>query len=401
MAAANITGSLFSFILFVYLARVLGVRAFGYLSYATTLVFYLSAFMDLGLSTYGVRESAKDISRLSEYVSNIVSFKLMIAIVLFILVVFAALIVNELIMLKILMIEAALMLFVSALATEWAFQGLEKMHMVFASFSLVPFLQLVLAYLFVRGPEDLLKFPLISFVSFLPIIAVFLRYLRFKPKIFTLDFKKIYLYLSSSVVIWAISLFAQVYNGADLLILGLYRKAEQIGYFAVARRAIGSIILLMLFLANAALPRLSATFGDKDIGKFKLATKRFLQLALMIIGLIFLPLIVFNRYIILATVGGDYLPASMPFVIMIAGAALVFFNLPFSTGLIAAGYEKDVLKQTFASACLNIAANMLLIREYGMIGAAISFVLAEALALTWILLVYRKRIGPHHTLTLS
>jgi O-antigen/teichoic acid export membrane protein len=70
MAAANIIGSFFSIMLFVYLARALKVEAFGTLSYAHSVIFYILNFVDLGLSTYGIREVAKDRARVSEYVSE-------------------------------------------------------------------------------------------------------------------------------------------------------------------------------------------------------------------------------------------------------------------------------------------------------------------------------------------
>ena len=79
MAAANMVGSLFSISLFIYLARTLKAEAFGTVSYAHSFAFYLLNFVDLGLTTYGIREVAKDRSKVSEYVSGIVSFRLVIA----------------------------------------------------------------------------------------------------------------------------------------------------------------------------------------------------------------------------------------------------------------------------------------------------------------------------------
>ena len=95
MAAANVTSSLFSIALFIYMARALEPKAFGYVSYALTIVFFLAKFVDLGLSTYGVREVAKDKLRVSEYVSEIVSFRLVIAAFLIIVAMTAALVFHE------------------------------------------------------------------------------------------------------------------------------------------------------------------------------------------------------------------------------------------------------------------------------------------------------------------
>jgi O-antigen/teichoic acid export membrane protein len=292
---------------------------------------------------------------------------------------------------KVLMAEAALMLFTSALATEWAFQGIEKMHMVFISLAATSFLQLSLNMIFVKGPDNLLLVPLINFLAAMPIIVFFLHRLGFKPVLRGLDIGKIRCYLSSSIVIWAISVFAQVYNGLDIAILGFFRSPEEVGCFTIARRAIGGVSLLMIFLANALLPHLSSSFG-RDTARFNYATRRFLKLSLVMIILVFLPAVIFSKGLISLTVGAEYAPASGPLAIMGMALILVAFNLPFSTGLIAAGMEKEVLKQAAASAALNIVSNFILIPKYGMIGAAISFLLAEALALVWILHVYNKKM---------
>jgi O-antigen/teichoic acid export membrane protein len=91
-------------------------------------------------------------------------------------------------------------------------------------------------------------------------------------------------------------------------------------------------------------------------------------------------------------VGQGYVFAALPLKIMVLALVLILFNLPFSTGLIAACYERDVLKQAAASAALSLILNLVLMPKYGMIGGAISFFFAEALALVWILTLYHKRI---------
>lgn len=391
LTAANITGSFFNILLFIYLARTLRAENFGYLSYATTLVFYLFNFIDLGLSTYGIREIAKNRSAVSEYVSNIVSFKLVLSTFLFVGFIAVSLIMRESSLVTILMIETALMFFVSALASEWAFQGLDNMHMVFVSIGVTSALQLLMSVTLVKIPADVIKVPLINFIASLPVIIFFLMRLRFRLRLLLLDLKKIHLYLSSAIVIWAISIFAQVYNSLDIVLLGLFRPAQEVGYYSVARRITGGVILLMTFLASAILPHLSHTF-KKDMLSFHNATRKYLMVSGGIFIAIFVPILLFGDQIISMTVGHEYLPASIPLKMMLMALVLITFNLPYSTGLIAAGMETEVLKQACASAVLSVFLNFLLIPRYGMIGASTSFICAELLALVWILRIYSGKI---------
>ncbi|MDP2940318.1 MAG: flippase [Candidatus Omnitrophota bacterium] len=391
MSAANIVSSIFNGLIFIYLARTLKAEAFGKFSYVQSLVFFLFNFIDLGLSTYGLREIAKKRDEIFEYVKTIVSLRIIIASFLYVICIIILNFVPKGISFKVLMSLMLLMLFSSALATEWAFQGLEKMHMVFISFSLTAILQFVLLTIFVRSPLDLWAAPLVIFLGALPIIIIFLRILKFNLEIKNFNLARIKTYLKSAAIIWAIGLFAQIYNGLDVVILGLFRGVEIVAYFSVARRFIGGIIFFTIFLANAALPRLSSAFKE-DLQKFKIATKDFSKLMMILGILLFIPLILFSNQIISLTVGKAYLPASLSFRILVLAACLVLLNLPFSTGLISAGFEKEVLKQAAACAVLNLALNFVLIPKFGMEGAAISFFFTEALGLTLILLAYHRNI---------
>lgn len=391
MAAANIISSLFSVVLFIYLARTLGPESLGYISYAFTFVFFLSNFIDLGLSTYGMREVAKDTTGVSNYVSEIVSFRIVIASVIVAVSAFFIFTIQGLTVARLVILESLLMLFTCALATEWAFQGIEKMHMVLVSFAVTSTLQICLVLLLVKGPKDFVKVPLIYFFATLPIICAYLKRLGFRLRLKAGDLKRMSYHLSSSLVIWAISLFAQVYNSFDVFILGLFRSAGDVGYFTISRRAAGALSLFIVFLANAILPRLSHALGT-DKAQFKSATGKFLKTALLIAVFVFLPIIIFSDKLIMLTVGSDYLPASLPLRIMTTGLIFVLFNVPYSTGLIASGLEREVLKQAGACAAFSVISNFILIPKYGMIGASVSFVFAEGLALAWILYVYHRRI---------
>jgi O-antigen/teichoic acid export membrane protein len=393
MAASNITASAIGAVLLIYLARTLLPEAFGYLSYALTIVFFLINFVDLGLSTFGAREVAKARMRAPVYVSEIVSFRLIIACILSVIFIVAVYFWAGLAgRARLILLEAALIFFVYALATEWAFQGLERMHMIFISLATTSLLQLGLALSFVKGPQDAWKVPLIYFIAAMPIAVIYLSHFKFKAKIGASDINSMGAYLSSSVIIWAIALFAQVYNSLDVFILGFFRSFEEVGYYTVARRAIGAATILAVFLANALLPRLSSVFS-KDMAHFRDATRRFLVLSACMTFFVFLPVLFFARELILAAFGSAYLAVATPLKIMILGLILVVFNMPYSTGLLAAGMEKQILKQTAFCASLSVMLNMVLMSRFGMTGAAVTFFIVEAVALAWILWVYRKRIS--------
>lgn len=391
MAAANIASSFFNIIIMIYLARVLMPEALGIFSYAFTIVFFAANFIDLGLSTYGMREIAKRRESLSVYVSEILTLRAIIASALCVIITAVFLFIPVSRQLKILVAESSLMLIGIALATEWAFQGVEKMRYVFISFAVTSCLQLGLIYFFVKKPSDVFMVPLLYFLAMLPVTVLYLRKLDFRFLIRRADFANMFSHLSSAFVIWSVSLCAQVYNNLDVVLLGAFRKIDEVGYFTIARRFVGGAAVLLVFLANAVFPRLSLASG-RDPAQFKKTTRSFMKLAAFLAVFLCVPVILASEYLIRITVGPQYIPASVPLKIMMVGLLCILFNLPYSTGLIAGGFEKDVLKQAIASASLSVVSNLVLIPAYGMLGAAVSFVFAEGLALVWILTVYHKRI---------
>ncbi|MDP3142626.1 MAG: flippase [Candidatus Omnitrophota bacterium] len=390
MGSANAISGVINVLLYVYLARLLGAERFGRFSFVQVIVLYMFSFIDLGLSTFGIREIAKHKSAVSDYVSNIVSLRFFIAAALYSLLAIFAVFSKQLWEVKIIMIIMPLWFFTFAFATEWAFQGLEKMYMVFISLVTTSALQFFFIWLLVKGPHYFFSVPSILFVATLPIIIIYLWLLKFRFKIKTLDLEILKVYFSSALIIWAISLFAQIYNGFDVIMMGWMRPASEVGYFTVARRFIGGITFFSIFLANAALPRYAATLRD-GLDKFKVNTRQFLGVV-GLIGAILLILVLFSKKLIVFAVGSEYLAASMSFNILMLGAVFVLLNLPFSTALIAAGLEKDVLWQVIASAVLNVGLNFYLIPKWGMEGASLSFVYAEALAVTWVVWLYRNKI---------
>jgi O-antigen/teichoic acid export membrane protein len=391
MAAANAVSGCINVLLYIYLARRLGAEKFGQFSYAQAIVLYLYNFIDLGLSIFGTREIAKDKSRLGEYVRRIISLRFVIGSILFIIFTAAVIFSRQVLEMKLLMILMALGLLSACLATEWAFQGIEKMHMVFISLVTTSFLQLGLIFMFIRGNANVLVIPILLFITTLPIVLIYLRILRFKFKLSRQDFPVLKTFFSSSLIIWAISLFAQVYNGFDIALMGWMRPSAEVGYFTVARRFIAGITFFALFLASAALPRYAASFKE-GVEQFKANTSQFVRVVVLLSALLWLGLVVFSKELIVFAVGHEYLAADFSFKILMVGVIFVLFNLPFSTALVAAGLEKEVLKQAIASAVLNVGLNLYLIPKWGMEGASLSFVYAEALAVIWVIVVYRKKI---------
>ena len=84
---AQIISSILSIFLGIFIARYLGDVALGKYSFAYTFVVFFSIFLDIGYSTLLIREVARDKSKANKYVSNLLSFRAISALIVFVFVV--------------------------------------------------------------------------------------------------------------------------------------------------------------------------------------------------------------------------------------------------------------------------------------------------------------------------
>lgn len=83
MTVSQAVTSLCAFIWTIIIARYLGVSDYGVVSFAISFTSLTIVIMDLGMSIYTTRELSRDKNQLSRYVNNVVPFKVLLSIILF------------------------------------------------------------------------------------------------------------------------------------------------------------------------------------------------------------------------------------------------------------------------------------------------------------------------------
>ena len=133
LSIGDIVGRGLNFLAILYIARVLGVVAFGLLNFAQAFQAYLLIIVDSGLSILATREIAKSKEKAGAISINIMAVRLIIALMVFALAVFILYFVPLSWEMRWLFIGTFLYVFYHAINSDWAFQGLEKMEYVAVS----------------------------------------------------------------------------------------------------------------------------------------------------------------------------------------------------------------------------------------------------------------------------
>ena len=389
--SGNVISGIMTFLISVYLARTLLVEKFGQISYAQTIVQYATFFVELGLTTFGVRELAKNKGELNKLFSNIISFRLISSVI-----TFAAF--SLLIMLssfpgdmKILIILSSLMLFVTALSPDWVFQGLQQMRVMGFYIAGIAVLQFLFFIILIKNPDDVLMVPLLKFVSTMFCISALFFMLRRKIKIVLPDFKTVTIYLRSSIVLLLISMVAQIYHGSDIIFIGLMRTTSEVGWYAVAFKFVSMGIMALGFMNLVVFPAMADLYATDKKEFFGLIKKYFTALVVAGIAIIAVSFI-FKTKLIIFLYGLEYEQAIAPFSILMIGFALLLIGSPCANAMVIAGLERMLLWQVIGCAVVNVFFNLVFIYKIGIRGAALSYMITQVVGFLLVSSSYYKEI---------
>ncbi len=126
LASAELLSKLIAFFTTVYLARVITPAGFGIVGFATAFISYFILFVDLGIDTISLKKIAKNQNIISSYVNNILSFRVILSVLIYIILVFVVILLNITWIQKAAILLLGINLLVQSISLEFVFQATEK-----------------------------------------------------------------------------------------------------------------------------------------------------------------------------------------------------------------------------------------------------------------------------------
>lgn len=252
-----------------------------------------------------------------------------------------------------------------------ALQGLKKIALSMMTLNvLVPFLILILMFLLpVNSALSLSQYYL--YASILTLIFGFMMWLKSAPQKSTSDSFPSKELINTCMPLWAVAILSQIIQWSSQLMLGAWSSAESVAFFATAQRT-AMLISFVLFAVNAiAAPKFAAMYAQNDLEGLKRMANISVRL-LLVFAIPALSLMLFFPEWIMSFFGEEFRKASTALMILALGQ---FVNV--ATGSVGyllsmTGHEKSVRNNAFFSAIIGIGLGILLIPEYGLLGASIS-----------------------------
>lgn len=170
------------------------------------------------------------------------------------------------------------------------------------------------------------------------------------------------------------------YNYFDVLMLGHFRSEVEVGVYAAIYVFFAGLVMVPSAFNNAFLPRMSKAHDQRTDGVKKAADS-----ALRILLVLSAPVVIVTwlaaEELLQIAFGSEYLSGAFGFRILLSSAPLVFLFWFLRATLIAVGRVRSLLRITAVGLVTNILLNLILIPRFGLEGACVATLVAEAVLL--------------------
>ena len=170
---------------------------------------------------------------------------------------------------------------------------------------------------------------------------------------------------------------AEVLYWIDTLTLGLFEGATQVGYYHVAIPITFLLMLMPEIFLKLFLPLITKEYSKNKIEVVKQLSQQVGKWIFILNLPIFLVMFLFPGVIINILFGQEYIVATTALKILSIGAFFSSLAWISNNLLSMAGKSKLLLKDLLAAACLNLVLNLILIPNYGIVGAAIATTISK------------------------
>jgi O-antigen/teichoic acid export membrane protein len=179
-------------------------------------------------------------------------------------------------------------------------------------------------------------------------------------------------------------------NQIGVIILTPWAGTEEVGYFAAALRLFDPVTLIPAAIMGAFLPMMSGLY-IQSLGKF-VRTLRFTMKYMFILAV---PLVIITsilaQQIVVFLYRASFLPSAQALQILSLVIFLSFWNYTSESVLIARNQERILLKLTWMTAMVHVAANLILIPTFSYLGACLAILTTQTIYAVMLFMLQVRR----------
>ncbi len=380
---AEIISKLFAYGIIVVLSRTLGPTGLGQYSFIFYYVGLLGIFSDLGVGYYFMREVARDRGKAEELLPDVLGFKIVLALLNFIIIVALTIPLPKPGWMKVLIILAGAEAMLTWIA--YIFINIMYAHEVTKYEAIARVIERTWAF-FVGGSilylyRSLTPFVLILLAGYTIREILRIRWgsrfvnrvkIRFRPEVWVSLLKKSYPF-------WLIGLFTLIYYRTDMVMLSLMRGDYETGIYRAAYTLIEVSLFVPNIVVSTTMPSMARLWVE-DRKTLEVLFRKSFQMLVLIGVLGTAGYYTLARLGIIIVFGGKFIPSVPVLRILSLAIPFMFLNSLFGSLMNATGKELTFTKITGFTALLNVVLNYILILHYGASGAAVATVVSQGVA---------------------
>lgn len=385
---------IFPLITFPYASRVLLADGVGKVNFALSVVSYFTLISSLGLATYAIRECAgvrNDKDKLSKVASELFSINMMTTVIAYVLLSLTLIFAKPLREYRTLIVIQSSAILFATLGTDWLNSAMEDFRYITLRTVGFQILGLVLLFIFVRTPEDYIKYAIITVISGSGsnVLNIFYRRRYCRVRLTTkLQLKR---HLMPILWMFVMLLSQNIFNQADITMLGLMRNDYEVGLYSTSVKIYTIINQVITSVMWVVLPRLSLYYAEQDQEKISALLRKILGF-ITVLGLPCATGVFLLSEEVVTIVGGEtYLAAAPALRILMLALLFSLFGGGFLGNVIMlpSKRERYFMMACCITALVNVVTNGLFIPYFGIRAAAATTAASELI----LLLVLALKVG--------
>lgn len=367
----------------IWVARYLSPEQFGVFSYAIAFAAIFGSVAKLGLDGIVVRDLVREPSLRDVYLGTAFWLKLAGAIATFVAIMLASQLTAN---------DRTTNLYILIIASGTLFQSFEVVDFYFQSQVLSKFVSIcklaqlilssVLKLYLILTKADLFGFVLVSVIDQM-ILALSLyvayRYQKIGGFYRHFDLMVAKQLLQDSWPLILSSLLVMIYMRIDQIMIKEILGERAVGIYSAAVRISEVWYFIPMLLTNSLFP---AIVSAKKINEelYKLRLQRLYTFMVWSAIAIALPMTLLSDWLVMYLYGAVYREAGQVLMFNIWAGVFVFLGVASSSWLANENLQQFALYRTLSGATANVILNLILIPNYGIVGAAISTVISYMIA---------------------
>lgn len=363
-----------------YISRVLGPAEMGAQSYTYSIAYYFVLFAMLGINNYGNRSvaiSKADYKKLSKTFTSIYCLQLIMSMIMLIIYIVVFIFIKS--KYKIFFIIQSLYIIATALDINWFFFGMEEFRLTVIRNTIIKLASMICVFVFVRDSNDIYIYSLIlsgsMFLSNIILWRFIGKYTRFTT-ITKCDIKQ---HIKPVLLLFIPIIAISIYKIMDKVMLGSISGVNQVGIYENSEKIVSIPMSIIVAVGTVMMPKISNLESEGKINESRKYISISMEIFMCIsVGAMF-GLIGVSDIMIPIFLGEKFIESID--IVKLLSITLIFLswaNIIRTQFLIPKKRDTIYIASTILGAIVNLTINLLLIPKYGVIGASIGTIVAEA-----------------------